>query len=355
MKSIFRISEVSLTNDLAGNLREITAPYSNEKIFLIFDTLTYQFCWPLVVGFREIPRKNFLIIDPGEDHKNISQVMNIWREFGERGCDRHSLIINIGGGMVTDLGSFAACTLKRGVKFINVPTTLLAMVDASVGGKSGINFRGLKNEVGIIQKAEHVFLYLPFLKTLPVAEILSGFAEMLKAGLIADKTLWDNLKDENPEELVMNGLEDLLWRSVEIKNDIVQSDPFESGQRKALNFGHTIGHAVESESLAKGNPIPHGFAVAYGMILEAHLSHHLVGLSTADVAEIDRYVRRLYGKLPAVTLETDRLLQWMKFDKKNQGKAINFTLLPEIGQCKVDNLVQTDQLVDLYDSIRKFL
>lgn len=349
MNSLYRLNEVSMTRDLREDLREITALWAPDKIFLILESNTLHHCWPLADGFRSIPEKNIIILKPGEEHKNLAQVAEAWDRLGSSGADRSSLIINIGGGMLTDLGGFIASTFKRGVTFINVPTTLLAMVDASTGGKTGINFRGLKNEIGVIRQPLHVFLYLPFLQTLDRENILSGYAEMLKAGLIRDASLWEALKTYDFDKPAGDELGRLIWRSVEIKKEIVDLDPEERGIRKSLNFGHTIGHALESESLHAGAPLAHGFAVAFGMVAEARLSILKTGLSMDTVQEIADTVTRLYGPSPALLDKIDTLIEWMRFDKKNNDNRINFTLLEVIGRCVIN---QTAEPVEISAAMR---
>jgi 3-dehydroquinate synthase len=336
MNSVYRIKEVSMTRDLKQDLREITSGFPDGKIFLIFETNTWNLCWPLIRDFRPIPEKNILVLKAGEENKTIDQVMEVWDVLGRAGADRSSLVINVGGGMLTDLGAFATGTLKRGLACINIPTTLLAMVDASAGGKSGINFRGLKNEIGVIRQPLHVFLYLPFLRTLDRENLLSGYAEMLKAGLIADRHLWEELKAFNLNGYDEEELGRLIWRSIEIKTDVVEADPEEHGIRKSLNFGHTFGHALESESMHAGHPLAHGYTVAFGMVKEAILSHHKLGLPITAVDDIQDAITRLYGEPPATLRQADILLEWMKFDKKNRNNKINFSLIDAIGSCKVD-------------------
>ena len=222
--SIFYTDGVSLSSDISADLAELTKEFSADKIFILLDDNTYIHCWSLVKSFRALPDHQIFTIRTGEGNKNLSQVESVWNFLGEQKADRKSVLINIGGGMLTDLGGFSAATFKRGIKFINIPTTLLAMVDASVGGKTGINYRGLKNEIGAIMPALHVFLHLPFLRTLDEENYRSGFAEMLKAALIADEKLWPLLKEfdlnEKPEEI----LAPLLWRSVLIKKEIIEYD-----------------------------------------------------------------------------------------------------------------------------------
>ncbi|MFA6127559.1 MAG: 3-dehydroquinate synthase [Bacteroidales bacterium] len=330
------MNDISMTLDLRSDLLELTSGYAEGKIFLIFETNTWEHCWPLIRGFRPIPELNILVLEPGEEHKNIDQVMLIWEILGRKGADRSSLVINVGGGMLTDLGGFAASTLKRGLDFINIPTTILAMVDASAGGKTGVNFRGLKNEIGVIRQPRQVLLHLPFLRTLDRENLLSGFAEMLKAGLIADPELWNDLKMFDIDHYDEEQIGRLIWRSVRIKKEVVDADPEEKGLRKSLNFGHTIGHALESESLHNGQPLAHGYAVAYGMIVEAELSRIKLGLSSEAVKDIRETITRLFGNPPETIKNTEVLLEWMKFDKKNKDNRINFSLLEEIGQCRVN-------------------
>lgn len=336
MNAPYRMNDISMTLDLRSDLLELTSGYAEGKIFLIFETNTWEHCWPLIRGFRPIPELNILVLEPGEEHKNIDQVMLIWEILGRKGADRSSLVINVGGGMLTDLGGFAASTLKRGLDFINIPTTILAMVDASAGGKTGVNFRGLKNEIGVIRQPRQVLLHLPFLRTLDRENLLSGFAEMLKAGLIADPELWNDLKMFDIDHYDEEQIGRLIWRSVRIKKEVVDADPEEKGLRKSLNFGHTIGHALESESLHNGQPLAHGYAVAYGMIVEAELSRIKLGLSSEAVKDIRETITRLFGNPPETIKNTEVLLEWMKFDKKNKDNRINFSLLEEIGQCRVN-------------------
>lgn len=347
MESVYENGTVSLTRDIRADLKEITTGWPSDKIFLIFDTNTYRECWPLIRGFRDFGRDNSVILQAGEDHKNISQVIEAWEQLGMKGLDRKSLIINVGGGMLTDLGGFIASTIKRGVEFINIPTTLLAMVDASVGGKCGFNFSGLKNEIGVIREPRHVFIHLPFLRTLDQVELLSGYAEMLKAGLIADNELWDRLKSYPVKDYEEEELGGLVWESVKIKKAIVDADLHESNLRKSLNFGHTIGHALESEALYSGTPVLHGQAVAWGMILEARLSGDKLHFPEQSIREIADTMNRIYGPVPAGLADPDKLIPWMRSDKKNMDNQINFTLLKKIGYCRVNCTATEDEIREL--------
>lgn len=349
MNSVNRIREISMTCDLKKDMQEISGGFADEKIFLFFESNTWKHCWPVVRDFRPIPESNILIMEPGEENKNIKQVIAGWNTLGKAGADRSSLIMNIGGGMLTDLAGFTASTFKRGLTFINIPTTLLAMVDASAGGKTGINFRGLKNEIGVIRQPLHVLLYLPFLRTLDRKNLLSGFAEMLKAGLIDDLELWNDLKKFDFDHWTEEEIGRLIWRSVTIKKDIVDADPEEHGIRKALNFGHTVGHALESESMHGGQSLAHGYAVAFGMIVEAVLSHKKLGLPWESVNEIRDTVTRLYGNPPNALKKAEVLLEFMKSDKKNSDNRINFSLLEEIGRCRVNVEATVEEILQAFE------
>jgi 3-dehydroquinate synthase len=281
--------------------------------------------------------ENALIIEikSGEEYKNISTCSFIWEQLTINNFDRNSLLINLGGGVIGDMGGFCAATYKRGLEFIHIPTTLLAMVDASVGGKLGIDFKGLKNQIGLFHNPKAVLISTEFLETLAESELKSGFAEVVKHALISDNSLWLKLKNTPFTDL---DWEDIIDTSVQIKNKIVLADPFEKGERKKLNFGHTFGHAIESYYLEKGTPISHGEAVFMGMILETKISD----LSETDKNEIKNYVLSNFA-LP-YTPKKSSLHKFLINDKKNQNGKINFTLLNGIGNCSLDNLFSLDEL-----------
>jgi 3-dehydroquinate synthase len=281
--------------------------------------------------------ENALIIEikSGEEYKNISTCSFIWEQLTINNFDRNSLLINLGGGVIGDMGGFCAATYKRGLEFIHIPTTLLAMVDASVGGKLGIDFKGFKNQIGLFNNPKAVLISSEFLETLAESELKSGFAEVLKHALISDNSLWLKLKNTPFTDL---DWEDIIDTSVQIKNKIVLADPFEKGERKKLNFGHTFGHAIESYYLEKGTPISHGEAVFMGMILETKISD----LSETDKNEIKNYVLSNFA-LP-YTPKKSSLHKFLINDKKNQNGKINFTLLNGIGNCSLDNLFSLDEL-----------
>lgn len=303
--------------------------YSN--VFVFADRNTAEACLPV---FREMldDFSGFDLIetDPGEENKNIDFCIGIWKTLLDFGADRKCLVINLGGGVITDMGAFVASTYKRGVDFINIPTTVLSQVDASVGGKTGIDIDNVKNMVGTFSLPQAVFIEAEFLKTLPKREMLSGFAEMIKHGLIADKDYYNKLKETSYAEVSTAD----IHRSVEIKNEVVTADPLEKGIRKILNFGHTIGHAVESYSLSKDKkPLTHGEAIAIGMICEAWLSHKNSTLSAEELAEIRKYISSVYPKYKIKEKSFDKLSVLMQSDKKNEHGNIMFSLLQNIGTC----------------------
>ena len=281
--------------------------------------------------------ENALIIEikSGEEYKNISTCNFIWEQFTINNFDRNSLLINLGGGVIGDMGGFCAATYKRGLEFIHIPTTLLAMVDASVGGKLGIDFKGFKNQIGLFNNPKAVLISSEFLETLAESELKSGFAEVVKHALISDNSLWLKLKNTPFTDL---DWEDIIDTSVQIKNKIVLADPFEKGERKKLNFGHTFGHAIESYYLEKRTPISHGEAVFMGMILETKISD----LSETEKNEIKNFILSNFA-LP-YTPKKSNLHKFLINDKKNQHGKINFTLLSGIGNCSFDNLFSLDEL-----------
>ena len=288
---------------------------------------------------------NFDIIEinAGEESKDIDFCIGIWKMLIDFGADRKSLLINLGGGVISDMGGFAASTFKRGIDFVHVPTTLLSQVDASVGGKTGIDIDSIKNIIGTFTQPKAVFISYDFLKSLPARQILSGTAEMLKHGLITDAAFWQALKNS---DLSIPSLELIYW-SIEIKNKIVIEDPTEQGIRKALNFGHTVGHAVETNSLLNDkDPLTHGEAIAIGMICEAYLSHKKTGLGLDELDEIVRVISGLYPKYPLEETNYDTLCAIMLKDKKNQNGKINCTLLTRIGQCQLDNICTDAELCE---------
>ena len=270
----------------------------------------------------------------------------------EGGASRHSCMINLGGGMVTDLGGFAAATFKRGINFINIPTTLLSMVDASVGGKTGINFGGLKNEIGVFCDSKFVILDTEFLRTLDAENICSGYAEMLKHGLISDEKMWAELVGFDLAHPDLQQLQRMVGDSVAVKERIVEQDPHEHGIRKALNLGHTFGHAFESWAL-KRKPVLHGYAVAFGLIPELYLSVMKTGFPTEKMRQTVNFIKEYYGSLPITCDDYDELIELMRHDKKNQDGIINFTLLGGIGDIRINQSATIDEIKEAFDFFRE--
>lgn len=315
-------------------LQPLKAFLENEqysKIFVFADINTSEHCLPVFQAMLDdFITFDVIETDPGEENKNIDFCIGIWKTLLDFGADRKCLIINLGGGVITDMGGFVASTYKRGVDFINIPTTLLSQVDASVGGKTGIDIDNVKNMVGTFSLPQAVFIEAKFLETVPKREMLSGFAEMIKHGLIADNKYYHELKAVDYQKITSAA----IHRSVEIKNEVITIDPHEKGLRKILNFGHTIGHAVESYSLSKDKKsLTHGEAIAIGMICEAFLSHKNSDLTADELAEIRTYISNVYPAYKIKEKSFDQLLSLMQSDKKNEHGNILFSLLENIGKC----------------------
>lgn len=274
----------------------------------------------------------------GEKQKNLSTCQFIWQQLIDFAVDRKSLFINLGGGVITDMGAFAASTFKRGIDFVNIPTSLLSMVDASVGGKTGINFEGYKNNIGLFITPKAVYCDVSFLVTLPLRERIAGIGEILKHALITDSIYWNYLKEHN---FVSWNWENVIKQSITIKNALVIKDPLEKHERKKLNFGHTIGHAIESDCLAQNRDLLHGEAVAVGMICESYISYKTTNLSKDELDEIVGLIETIF-KLPVITADDSKLLGLMLQDKKNENNKINFTLLNRIGSSTINNYVSED-------------
>lgn len=305
------------------------------KIFILVDENTHQLCLPDFMARLQGDHDFEIIrIESGEINKNIVTCTQVWEVLSELEADRKSLVVNLGGGVITDLGGFVASTFKRGIAFINVPTTLLSMVDASVGGKTGVDLGALKNQIGVINQPEMVLIVSDFLKTLEERQLQSGFAEMLKHGLIQSASYWHALKDVSNFSVI----DDLIYESVVIKNKVVLEDPTEQNLRKILNFGHTLGHAIESYFLESPDKetLLHGEAIAIGMILEAFLSKELLELPVAELLDIKNTFLQRYQKTAFSDEDIKTIVSLLKFDKKNSHGNINFVLLKSIGQPIID-------------------
>lgn len=350
---MFMKQSIIISKCLNQDLDNIIGECQHDKIFIITDDTTKEKCLPLLNGIKATGNAEIISIKPTDANKNIESLAYVWKRLSDNGATRHSCAINLGGGMVTDLGGFAASTFKRGMNFINIPTTLLAMIDASVGGKTGINFNGLKNEIGVFNNAKAVIIDTKFLKTLDAENICSGYAEMIKHGLISNEDTWSRLMGFDILEPDYIKLQELVAESIAVKERIVEKDPYEAGIRKALNFGHTVGHAFESFSLATGHPMLHGYAVAFGMVCELYLSCIKTGFPTVKMRQTAAYIKEKYGSPTFTCNDYKHLQELMKHDKKNTVGCINFTLLSDIGDIKINQTVTEEELFESLDFIRE--
>jgi 3-dehydroquinate synthase len=319
------------------SLNQLLKQAHYSSLFILVDSNTHPNCLPLFLEVLETELPIDIIeIEAGEEHKHIETCMGVWETLSENGADRKSVMINLGGGVVTDLGGFVASTFKRGIDFINIPTSLLAMVDASVGGKTGVDLGVLKNQIGVIQQPQLVWVSDQFLGTLPKEQFRSGYSEMLKHGLIADPAYWEQLADYS--QFTVDSLLPTIHHSVGIKNEVVKQDPTEQGWRKILNFGHTLGHAVESYALQspEQKTLLHGEAIAVGMVLEAYLSVSLCGLSMSAAEAIKTVFLSIFDKEVFSVTAQEKILELLIFDKKNSHGQVNFMLLEAIGKPKLD-------------------
>ena len=318
-------------------LAEMLKPSHYSKIFILVDENTSQYCLPhLLNNLATEIEIEIIELEVGEIHKNISTCTEVWGALSELGGDRKSILINLGGGVISDLGGFVACTFKRGIDFINIPTTLLSMVDASIGGKNGVDLGNLKNQIGIIREPKAVIVDTQFLSTLPQKEMRSGLAEMLKHGLIFDKKYWDKFK--NLKDLHTEDLNQLIHQSIQIKNTIVCEDLTENGIRKSLNFGHTLGHAIESYFLENDNKtsLLHGEAIAVGMILESYISREKGLLKNEEYQEIKYIINDIFERIEFSQVDIEKIIELLIFDKKNEFGKVQFALLDGIGKIKIN-------------------
>lgn len=350
------MQKVIKSSDLKNDLQNIISNIPHDKLFILTDSNSDTLCYPLISDIEILKAASKIIIESGDENKNIESLSKIWSFLSNNGATRHSLLINLGGGMITDIGGYAAASFKRGFKCINIPTTLLGAVDAAVGGKTGINFNGLKNEIGAFAPAETVLIDANFFKTLDHANFLSGYAEMIKHGLISDQTIWAKLLSFDTIHLDYDILNELVVESVEVKESIVEQDPFEKGIRKALNLGHTVGHAFESLSYTINNPIQHGYAVAWGIICELYLSVKRCNFPKDKLHQTLIFIKENYGIFPFSCDEYDALYDLMKHDKKNEStERINFTLLEDIGEIVLNQTATKDEIIESIDFLRESL
>jgi len=322
--------------------------YQSSKKILIVDENTKHFCLPkLLKNVKTLQAAIIIEIKSGEKHKTIDDCKLVWEKLIELKTDRNSIVINLGGGMLTDIGGFVSSTFKRGIPYINIPTTLLAMVDASIGGKTGVNFGELKNQIGVFSKPKAVFIFPEFLKSLEKSQIFSAYAEIIKHALIFDEKYWETIK--NIEIHSTDNYLNLIIPSIKIKNEIVSNDPFEKNVRKKLNFGHTIGHAFETISHKKGKALLHGEAIAMGMICETFISHKIAGLSQSELKEIISHILKYFKPYIIQKQDFNTLIEIMSHDKKNSDKEINFTLLNSIGKAEINKTCKKDLIIETFE------
>ena len=365
--------QIIISNDIEHDLATAVAKSEHDRVFVLTDDTTHECCLPkvatLLAQYDAVP----ITIAHGDQHKTLAALGNVWTALQQGGATRHSLLINLGGGMITDLGGFAAATFKRGINFINIPTTLLAMVDAAVGGKTGINFGGLKNEIGAFADARFVIINTCFLDTLDAENLCSGYAEMLKHALISDERMWAEHINFDLSLPDLAELQRMVAESIAVKERIVAEDPHEHSIRKALNFGHTIGHALEEFALqqaggavvsarllplarartAPKNTLLHGYAVAFGLIGELYMSARKAGFPTERLHQTTRFIRENYAQTEFTCNDYPTLLNLMRHDKKNTSGVINFTLLHNIGDIRINQTATDEEIREALDFIRE--
>ena len=377
---------VIISQDIEHDLAQAIAETEHDRVFVLTDDITQECCLPKVASLLTKHNATTITIRHDDTNKTLATLADVWTALQRGGATRHSLLVNLGGGMVTDLGGFAAATFKRGINFINIPTTLLAMVDAAVGGKTGINFGGLKNEVGAFANARYVIVNTCFLDTLDTANLCSGYAEMLKHSLISNAQMWAEHVNFDILQPDLTELQRMVAASIAVKEHIVADDPHEHGIRKSLNFGHTIGHALEEFSMqqpggavvptaptkqttpggavvstAPTNPtnqtppgaLLHGYAVAFGLIGELYISARKAGFPTARLHQTARFIRENYGAVAFTCDDYPTLLNLMRHDKKNTSDTINFTLLHDIGDIRINQTATDEEIREALDFIRE--
>lgn len=336
-----------------NSLNSFVEENNYSTIFILTDNNTNEYCLSRFLPFLATNKAiEIMEIEAGESEKNINTCMEIWNILTELGGDRKSILINVGGGVITDIGGFVASTFKRGIDFIHIPTTLLAMVDASVGGKNGVDLGNLKNQIGVINVPKMVLIDTEYLATLPQNEMRSGLAEMLKHGLIFDANYWNQLKELKQTDFA--DFDTLIHRSVAIKNEIVMQDPTENGIRKALNFGHTLGHAIESYFLENESKktLLHGEAIASGMILESYISWQKKLLSEEEYLEIKNSINAIYEIIVFDENDIQPILDLLIHDKKNEYGKIQFALLDGIGNIKINQEVENELIIKSFDDYK---
>lgn len=345
------MQQIIYSHNVAADLTKLLDGLHYDRLFLLTDENTHRLCRPLLKGSPAEQAEN-IVIGATDENKTPETLMAVWQALCNGGATRHSLLICLGGGMVTDLGGFAAATFKRGIKFVNIPTTLLSMVDAAVGGKTGINFNGLKNEIGAFREADAVIVSTDFLHTLDDLNMCSGYAEMLKHALLDGDRMWAEHLNFDAYSFDFSQLPTLVKESIVLKQRVVQEDPHERGLRKALNLGHTVGHAFESLALQRQSPVFHGYAVAWGLVCELFLST-LFGFPVEKMRQTFAFIREHYGRINFTCDDYETLYAYMQHDKKNVGGHINFTLLEDVGRVKLDCRVSKEDVFAAFDFLRE--
>lgn len=345
-------SRLIYTSDVDATLNDIIGGGNYHHVMVLVDENTRRHVLPLV---HCLDSAHVIEMPSGDCNKTLDTLTLVWQRMQQCNATRHSLLVNLGGGVVTDLGGLAAATFKRGIDFVNVPTTILAAVDAAVGGKTGINFQGFKNEIGVFAHAQSVLVSTCFFGTLPIEQVKSGYAEMLKHGMLSGHDQLATLLSNDFSSINHPSLLKLLQESVEVKQHIVDQDPTEHGIRKALNLGHTVGHAFESKAMAGGKPVPHGYAVAWGLVVETVLSHMILGFPSADLYALARFVRGNYGAFHITCDDYDHLISLMRHDKKSRNGEINCTLLATCGDVRIDNTISDSDLKAALDIYRDLM
>lgn len=337
-------SKILLSDNISNDLAELLKKQNNVQIFVLIDENTKNHCLPIIKESFNVSPK-IIEIKSGEEQKNIDTAMDIWNFLSSNGCDRKSLLINLGGGIITDIGGFVASSFKRGINFINIPTTLLAQVDASIGGKTGINFNNLKNEVGFFNSPQYTIIDTKFLKTLEKRQIISGFAEMLKHSIISSEENWEKIKNVNLKNIDYKYLSILVEESIKIKKYFVENDPFENNLRENLNFGHTFGHAIETFYIDKGSDILHGEAVAMGIICELFLSNKIKKFDLKKMLDVIGLIIDNFPYYEIKPSDYEAIIEIMKHDKKNKENKIRFTLISDFGKTDIGQSVVKDDII----------
>ena len=330
-----------IQNSITSSLPQLLQKLAPSQLAVLVDDNTSQFCYPIIKDL--LPSHTLIPIPAGEHYKNLQSCQHIWEELTTAGLDRKAVLINLGGGVITDMGGFCAATYKRGIRFVNIPTTLLAQVDASVGSKTGVDFGNLKNHIGLFAEAEAVLIDTQFLTTLPHRELRSGYAEVVKHALIADEQYWKSIQQKPWDSL---NWDEIVEQSINIKSDVVQQDPTEKGLRKILNFGHSIGHALESTCLNTENHLLHGEAIAIGMLCESFIAYKKGLIEETTLSIIEEYIERVW---PIISVDEDIIQSSMNLlgqDKKNEEGTLLFSLISSIGTCEYNVAVDQEEALE---------